>query len=320
MTLQVRTARRGNAKPLIGLYSESGNGKTYTALLLARGFAGPSGRICMIETEAGRGESYADPNEYPEIGGYDVIPIRDNFSAENYGKAISIVEKGGYDVMIVDSASHEWEGAGGVLDQAAQREADGKKGLLVWQKPKIDHQKHFMLRFMQTPTPLVILNMRAKYPMIEVYNEKKGKKEPQRSEVLEPKQSDDILYEMFVHGWIDKEHRFHPTKVTAKSLRDVFKDGEPITLETGRKLAEWSKGASVSSSAPAATAPASVSPMQALAKEISAQIKAQSDAQTLRDLVGFEYKSDLEKIKGESATAHDYIMNLYNSKLAELEQ
>src|SRR5215472_5863573 len=53
-----RPATRAEAKPLIGLYSESGCGKTWSALLLARGFAGPLGRIGMIETEAGRGEAY----------------------------------------------------------------------------------------------------------------------------------------------------------------------------------------------------------------------------------------------------------------------
>ena len=93
MTYQVRPASRSQAKPLIGIYSESGCGKTYSALLLARGYAGPDGRIIMIETESGRGEAYADPIEYPEIGGYDVISMRDNFSPAEYGKAITAAEQ-----------------------------------------------------------------------------------------------------------------------------------------------------------------------------------------------------------------------------------
>jgi hypothetical protein len=40
--------------------------------------------------------------------------------------------------------------------------------------------------------------------------------------VLEPKQADDILFEMFVHGWIDQEHKLHVTKYTLPELADVI--------------------------------------------------------------------------------------------------
>lgn len=238
--MDFRPARRTNAKPLIGMFSESGNGKTYSALLLARGYVGPGGRIGMIETESGRGEAYADKDEYPEIGGYEVLPLHGNFAPQVYGEAIDKAEATKFDALIIDSASHEWEGVGGVLSMAAENEAAGKKGQLVWQKPKIDHQRHFMLRFMQSSIPLVILCMRAKYPMTQTIIN--GKKEWARSQTLEPKQSDDILFEMFVHGWIDSAHKFHRTKSTAKALEPVFLDNEPISLDTGRKLAAWARG------------------------------------------------------------------------------
>lgn len=242
MTYQFRPAQRSQAKPLIGLYSESGAGKTYSALVLARGFVGPDGVIGMIETESGRGEAYADVNEYPEIGGYQVLSLRDNFSPQAYGEAITAAEKANLDALIIDSASHEWEGAGGVLSMAAANQEAGKKGPIVWQQPKLLHQRHFMLRFMQTSVPLVILCMRAKYPMREIL--KNGRKEWAKSEVLEPKQADDILFEMFVHGWISqKDHKFHLTKCTAKALEPVFRDGVPIGLDTGKALAEWARGA-----------------------------------------------------------------------------
>ena len=85
MSFQFRPAKRSEAKPLIGLYSESGCGKTLSALYLARGFAGPTGRIGMVETEAGRGEAYADTLP----GSYDVLSLRDDFSPTNYGEAIT---------------------------------------------------------------------------------------------------------------------------------------------------------------------------------------------------------------------------------------
>jgi len=243
MTYKIRPAKRSEAKPLIGLYSESGCGKTYTALLLARGYAGAGGKIVMIETESGRGEAYADPTEYPEIGGYDVISMRDNFSPTEYGKAITVAEKTNPDVLIIDSASHEWEGNGGVLSMAATNQANGKKGPIVWQQPKITHQREFMLRFMQTSIPLVILCMRAKYPMKEVPDPRKpGRKMWQRSDALQPKQADDILFEMFVHGWIDNKHNFHMSKCNAKMLEPVFGTGAPLSAQTGAELRKWASG------------------------------------------------------------------------------
>lgn len=233
MNSAFRPATRSEAKPLIGLYAESGNGKTWSALLLARGFVGPNGKIGMIETEGGRGE--ANVGREP-VGQYLVRPIRGDFSPMEYGKAITDAENEKLDALIIDSASHEWEGAGGVLAMAAANDAAGKKGVLVWQQPKINHQRHFMLRLMQTPIPLVIVCMRAKYPMAQ------NGSNWTRSTVLEPKQADDILFEMFVHGWIDSDHKLHVTKYTLPEIASVIKDGEAISIATGERLAAWAKG------------------------------------------------------------------------------
>lgn len=235
MGYDFRPAQRSQAKPLIGLYSQSGTGKTYTSLVVARGFVGPAGRIGMIETESGRGEAYADKKEYPEIGGYDVLSLREDFSPRAFGEAIAAAEKAKLDALIIDSGSHEWDGVGGVLDMAAKNQAGGTKGVLVWQQPKIEHKRYFMLRLLQTPIPLIILCMRAKYPM-----EKKGN-DWVRSGQLEPTQAEDVLYEMFVHGWMDHDHNFHLTKCTAKALQPIFGNKKPLSVETGRALADWAR-------------------------------------------------------------------------------
>lgn len=239
MAYTLRPAVRSSAKLLIGLYSESGGGKTLSALLLARGFVGPNATIAMIETESGRGEVYAD--SVP--GGYMVRPIVGDFNPKQYGEALSDCEKAGAKALVIDSASHEWEGAGGVLSLAADNQAAGKKGPLVWQQPKMSHQRDFVLRLMSTPIDIVIVCMRAKYPMEEVVQN--GKKEWSRSKNLEPKQSEDILFEMFIHGWLDKEtHHFHPTKypTAIKGIEDTIRAGEVISIESGKRLAGWAAG------------------------------------------------------------------------------
>lgn len=252
MTIQFRRAVASEAKPLVGLYAESGGGKTRSALLLACGFcAGDMSKVFMIETEAGRGEAWADD---PEVGGYNVLSLRESFSPKAYGEAMVVAERAGARALIVDSASHEWEGVGGVLSMAAQNEADGKKGVLVWQQPKIQHAREFMLRLQQTPIPLVVACMRAKYAMEQVtaktldsWDSRRGRPPKVgdwiRSSDLSPKQSEDILFEMFVHGWLDKEdHRFHLTKDTIPAMREIFRDGERITVDTGKRLAAWAAG------------------------------------------------------------------------------
>ena len=240
MNYSFRPAARSNAKPLIGLYSESGCGKTKSSLLLACGFVGGDmSKVGMIETESGRGEAYASD---PKIGGYQVLSLRDNFSPANYHAALKAAEQSGFQAVIYDSASHEWEGSHGVLSMAADNEAKGWKGQIVWTAPKMAHAREFMLPLMQTPIPLVIVCMRAKFPLVEFIDEK-GKKNMKRAEVPSPKQSDDILYEMFVHGWIDQQHRFRGTKYTLDELRSCIEDGKQITEESGRKLAQWAAGA-----------------------------------------------------------------------------
>lgn len=89
MNYQFRPATRAEAKPLIGLYAESGGGKTKSGLLLAKGFAGDMSKVGMIETEAGRGEAWASD---PIVGGYQVLSIRGDFAPKNYGAAIKAAE------------------------------------------------------------------------------------------------------------------------------------------------------------------------------------------------------------------------------------
>lgn len=295
MTYTLRKAITSEAKPLVGLYSESGNGKTRSALLIAKGFCDDMSRVAMIETESGRGEAYADD---PVVGGYSVLSIREDFSPKSYGAAITAAEKANVQCLIVDSASHEWEAATGVLGMAAQNQEDGKKGPLVWQRPKMDHSREFMLRLTQTPVPLVIVCMRAKYPMEEaVVN---GKKDWRRSTELSPKQSEDILYEMFIHGWIDKEHRFHGTKYTLDVLRQVFKDGEPITVETGTRLAAWASGAKQQAPQSQPEAPR-ISPEQAL--QLDALCHEHSiDIARLKKAAGVQRLEDIEATNFRRAT------------------
>lgn len=145
MPFTITPASRVGVKSLIGVYGRSGGGKTRSALLLARGLAGPEGKIRLIDTENRRGHIFADVIP----GGYEVIDFDPPFSPARYVEALSVAEEGA-SVVVIDSLSHGWEGEGGVLEmQEAEltRMAgqDWKKResckLAAWIGPKMEHKK-----------------------------------------------------------------------------------------------------------------------------------------------------------------------------------
>lgn len=256
----LKKATRQGIKPLIGIYAESGCGKTMSALLLARGFAG-NGKIGLIDTESGRGSLYADVIP----GGYDVLDLAEPFSPSRYIDALKFVESSGVAVLVVDSASHEWEGIGGVTDMAMEiskvrsskynREWDGVVQFGDWKQPKTEHQR-FMLKLLQSPLPIIVcLRAKRKSNQTKVTQEmvQAGLAEPKqigRSVVIKddfttPIQAEDFIYEMTAHCEILKDHTTVLTKCSHPSLRACFPADRttPITIEHGKMLAEWCNNA-----------------------------------------------------------------------------
>lgn len=240
MSMTIKPATRQGVKPLIDLYSESGCGKTYSALMLARGLVGPSGKIVMIDTESGRGSLYADVIP----GGYNTLELTTPFSPARYIEAITAVEESGADVLIIDSMSHEWEGLGGVLDMAGDNEArSGKPGLHCWKEPKMQHAR-MMLKLLQTPLP-VICCVRAKYKSRQKKDDK-GKTVIVKDDYTTPIQADDFIFEATAHAEILPDHTIRLTKCSHPSLRECFPlDGkEPIAIKHGEAIARWCAGSS----------------------------------------------------------------------------
>lgn len=244
----IRKATRQGVKPLIGLYSESGCGKTYSALLLARGFVGPSGKIVMCDSESGRGSLYADVLP----GGYEVLQLDPPFTPARYIQAIEAVEQSGAQIGVLDSASHEWEGLNGVLDMAAENEERSKKsGLHNWKQPKFEHAK-FMLRLIQSSIPWVVC-LRAKYKTRQVKQD--GKTQIVKDDVPSPIQAEDFIFEMTAHALILPDHSIRLTKCSHPSLRDCFPKSGPINVQHGEAIAKWCAAPGGSSAAKPSISP-----------------------------------------------------------------
>src|SRR5690606_31598618 len=102
-----KKAERKQARLRLALAGPSGSGKTYSALQMAKGLGS---KIAVIDTEHGSASLYADAAEF------DVMELHAPYSPERYVEAIQAAEAAGYDVLIIDSYSHEWTGPGGCLE------------------------------------------------------------------------------------------------------------------------------------------------------------------------------------------------------------
>lgn len=92
------------------LEGASGSGKTYSALLIAKAMGK---KIAVIDTEKG------SASLYDKLVDFDTCEIAPPFTPERYITAIKEAEQAGYDVLIIDSITHEWSGKGGCLDLQA---------------------------------------------------------------------------------------------------------------------------------------------------------------------------------------------------------
>jgi len=229
----IKPATRQGVKPLIVPFSESGCGKTYSSLLLARGLAGPNGKIVMADSESRRGSLYADVIP----GGFETFDLSSPFTPARYIAALDAIEQSGAAVGIVDSGSHEWDSIGGVLDMAGENEEkSGRPGLHNWKTPKLEHAK-FVQRLMRSSIPLIVC-LRAKYKTRQGKDEK-GRTVIIKDDFTSPIQAEDFIFEATCHFEILHDHSIRLTKCSHPDLRKCFPATGPITIAHGEALARW---------------------------------------------------------------------------------
>lgn len=254
-----RPAVRSNVNLLIGLAGASGSGKTFSAFRLAAGIAGEK-RFAVIDTENGRASHYADQFAF------DVAELHEPFTPNAYAEAIKAADDAGYPVIVVDSASHEYAGSGGVLDM--QEEEFTRMGardsakMLSWVKPKGEHKK-MMQRLLQTRAHL-ILCFRAEAKIEIVKENGQTKVVPKKSLIgLDgwiPLTEKTVPYELTVSLLLvpDKPGIPQPIKLQEQH-RALFPLDQPITEESGRGIARWAAGGSKAAAPVPATGEATTS-------------------------------------------------------------
>ncbi len=219
---------RQGGQALIGLYGPSGSGKTYSALLIAKGLAGGDmSKVAFLDTENGRGTHYCDKTD---VTGYMYDRIDDNFHPDRFAEKIQEAEVAGFKVLVIDSFSHEWEGAGGVCEMAEANEVrTGKPGIHNWAKPKASHKSLF-LRIMNAKLDIVLC-MRGKEKVKQV-----GKQVVQAG--MQPIQASDLLYEMLISFELNPGNTAKRTKCY-EMMQDIIPDGQKITPAIGKAVRGW---------------------------------------------------------------------------------
>jgi hypothetical protein len=169
--MQFKKAVRTKLKARMAIDGPSGAGKTYTSLIAGTVFAGEGGNIALIDTERGSASLYADQFDF------DVLEL-DHFDPLHYVEAIQAAQGAGYDVLIIDSLSHAWEGEGGALDQVDKNAARFKgNSFAAWRTVTPKHRK--LVDTMLQSDMHIIATMRSKMEyMIE--QDKQGKTQIQK--------------------------------------------------------------------------------------------------------------------------------------------
>ena len=244
--MQFQPAQRKRAKLRLGIAGPSGSGKTYSALSIASGLA-LWNKIAVIDIENGSAELYA------HLGSYSVLTLTAPYDPDKYIAAIHLAEQSGFEVIIIDSLSHAWNGEGGILDQQGKA-ADSKYRGNSWAAWREFTPKHNALVEAMLKSPCHIIGtLRSKTEYAQVTE---NGKTIVKKLGLAPIQRDGMEYEFTVFLDLSTEHI-----ASASKDRTSLFDGQYFRPDksTGHNLLAWLNNEATSSAAtPADPAPITV--------------------------------------------------------------
>ena len=232
--MEYKRAVRENTNVLIALAGPSGSGKTYSAMQLATGLCAGE-PFAMVDTEARRGLHYADQYDFEHV------ELGPPFTSSRYLEALKPLASRGFAAIVLDSGSHEWEGEGGVLEQA---DASNKKSPGNWIEPKRQH-KRFVNGLLQLGANLIVCLRAAE----KIHVDDSGAKIKIVNEGILPICEKRFMFEMTVSFTL---HHLHPGVVdlglpnkVQDQHRMMFPPGRHITAEAGAALGQWTRGETV---------------------------------------------------------------------------
>lgn len=221
-----KKATKQQSKLRLAISGPSGSGKTLGALKVASGLAK---KIAVVDTEHGSASLYSD------IVPFDVLELAPPFSPERFIEAINGAAQAGYDCIIIDSISHEWTGAGGILDIHDRICRSGKGGNSYTAWADVTPRHNAMLDAILRAPLHIIATLRSKteYVLQDV-----GGKSVPRKLGMAPIQRDGLEYEFSLVLDLSLDKHLATATKDRTSLFDG-KDPQPLSADTGRTLIDW---------------------------------------------------------------------------------
>jgi hypothetical protein len=224
--MQFTKAVRKKAKLRLALTGPSGSGKTYGALTVAKGLGG---RIAVIDSEHGSASLYS------HICDFDTLELAPPYSPERYIQAIKAAEAAGYDVIVIDSTTHEWSGSGGCLEineQTARARFQGNTWS-AWNDTTPRHRA--FIDAMLQANAHVIATGRSKTETAQTEGPNGKKKVVKLG--MKTEQRDGFEYEFTVV--LDLVHDGHYANASKDRTGLFAGEPKPVGEQTGRLLADW---------------------------------------------------------------------------------
>lgn len=316
-TFEDKPAIRTGTQILIGLAGCSGSGKTTSALRLATGIQKVcGGEIFVIDTEAKRALHYADQFKFRHV------EFGAPFGPMDYLAAIEHCVKKGAKIIVVDSASHEHEGPGGVLEMheteqkrlaEAWKTSMDKVNMSAWQKPKSERRR-LLNSILQMPVNFIFC-FRAKEKI-----DLKGARPLALGWM--PIAGEEFVYEMTVNillypngGGIPV---WNPNESGEKSMiklpgqfRQIFSQSQPVSEDIGEALAKWAAGSPVKVAVPVSSEKKEISEwLSEMCNKVVPHMK--NKWQKILREQGFEETLELKNLSGDSLlTLHSVIGKEY---------
>lgn len=216
--MQLRRAQKSISKLRIGMSGPSGSGKTYSALLLASGMT-KWDKICVIDTENTSADLYSD------LGAYNVITLDEPYTPQKYIEAIKQAEDAGMDVIIIDSATHEWSAIKDMVDKMGGRFQD-------WAKATPVHNRFVQAIVGSKCHVIVTVRSKTDYAMSTEGGKTKVQKVGLKAEAREG-----FEYELTVSFDLNINHLAE----ASKDRTGLFMDADPAVVDKsfGKKLLKW---------------------------------------------------------------------------------
>lgn len=223
MTVFFKKAQRKNAKLRLAIAGPTGSGKTYGALILAKGIGG---RIAVVDTENSSAELYDD------IVDFEHANLQPPYSPEKFIEAIKAAENAGFDTLIIDSITHEWSGVGGCLEIVDKLASTTFKSNSwgAWSQVTPRHRK-FIDAILQSSINIIV-TLRSKMETVQTNDN--GKKKVEKVG-LKAEQRDGIEYEFTTV--LDLTH--DKIALATKDRTRLFLEPRVLSEHDGIALKQW---------------------------------------------------------------------------------